>query len=632
MPQRHPWQPRTADIPSQPGVYRFLDARGRVIYVGKAKALRSRLTSYFQKPEALHERTRRMIGHAASVDWTVVPTERQALQLEYSWIKEFQPEFNIRFRDDKAYPYLVLTLAEDVPRVFLARRKGIKGARYFGPFPNAGALRDTLSTILKAFPVRSCSSSAYAKAQRAQRPCLLGDIGKCAAPCVERVTPQEHKALAVSLAAFMSGHDDQVAAELTSSMEAAAQALEFERAGRIRDRIEAINTILMKNTMVVSDDIDADIFGLASDTLVAAAHVFRVRGGRIRSAKGFVVDTPEDNEGISLVEMLLRDGFEDGPPARLVVVPELPALAGVWEKQLSDVRHEAGNKGLVKIRTAKRGELAELAQTVGLNASQTLTSYLSQRTSDPSARSRALGEIQTALGLEEAPLRMECFDVSHLGGDNPVASMVVFEDGLPRREHYRRFAMVDVGDDTEAIYQVIARRVQRLLADSDTSESARGFSYPPGLIVVDGGLPQVNAAHRALRECGVDIPVCGLAKKLEEVWRPHESFPVILPRNSEALFLLQRARDEAHRVAITYQRSTRKRTLRSELLDIPGVGKSSASRLLKHFGSVAKVKAASLEDLVAVPGVGKIMATTIFESLQAPASPPVTMGTASPQQ
>ncbi len=616
MAKRHSWQPDTGDIPSSPGVYRFLDPRGRVIYVGKAKNLRSRLTSYFQRPDALHERTRRMVESANGVDWTLVPTERQALQLEYSWIKQFQPEFNVRFRDDKSYPYVVVTLAEEIPRVFLARRKGIKGARYFGPFPQAHALRDTLSTILKAFPVRSCSATIYAKAKRDNRACLLGDIGKCAAPCVGRVTPEAHKSLAISLSSFLAGHDDQVGQDLQESMIQAAADLEFERAARIRDRIDAIQQILVKNTMVVSDDIDADIFGLAHDSLVAAAHVFRVRGGRVLSAKGFVVETPEDETASSLVELLLRDGFDDGPPARIVVVPELPGALQAWEEQLTALRREAGESGGVKLKTARRGELAQLEQTVTLNAAQTLQGYLSARTSDPSARSRALAEIQNALDLPEAPLRLECFDVSHLGGDNPVASMVVFEDGLARREHYRRFAITDARDDTEAIYQVVSRRLQRLLAPADDSESSRGFSYPPGLIVVDGGLPQVNAAQRALDELGVSIPVCGLAKKLEEVWRAHDDFPVILPRNSEALFLLQRARDEAHRVAIRYQRSTRKRTLRSELLDIPGLGTVSVAKILKHFGSVAKVKQASIDEITHVPGVGAVVAEKIHTFLQ----------------
>ena len=608
--KRYEWQPATSDIPQQPGVYRFLGQKNRVLYVGKAKNLRSRLTSYFQAPDKLHDRTRRMVGSAEGLDWTVVPTERQALQLEYLWIKEFSPEFNVRFRDDKSYPYLALTLADDIPRVFLARRKGIKGARYFGPFPTAGALRETLSTVLKAFPVRSCASSTFDRAQRTNRACLLGDIGKCAAPCVGRVSPGEHKALAVSLAGFMEGLDNSVIQDLRANMTSAADNLDFERAARFRDRLEAVNTILMKNTMVLEDSIDADVFGLASDPLVAAAHVFRVRGGRIRGARGFVVDIPEGVSNTDLVDMMLRDGFEDQPPPRIVVVPRLPDNHLAWEEELTQRRKNHKLPGKVSLKAPQRGELASLLTTVGMNAEQTLTGYLSQRTSDPQARSRALAEIQTALGLSEAPLRLECFDVSHLGGENPVASMVVFEDGIPKREHYRKFALHEVRDDTEAIAQVITRRAHRLL--DQNAETTSGFSYPPGLIVVDGGLPQVNAAARALAEVGVDLPVCGLAKKMEEVWVPGGAYPLILPRGSDALFLLQRLRDEAHRVAIRYQRQTRKKSLATDLSEIPGVGQKTAKELLRHFGSVARVKKATLDELVAVAGVGQQLGGEIY--------------------
>ena len=558
-----------------------------------------------------------MVETAVTVDWTLVPTERQALQLEYLWIKEFAPEFNVRFRDDKSYPYLVVTMTEDVPRVFLARKKGIKGAKYFGPFPTTGALRDTLSTILKAFPVRSCSQTTYLKAQRDQRPCLLGDIGKCAAPCVGRVTQPEHKALAVSLASFMAGNDSGVVEELTRGMAAAAADLDFERAAKLRDRIEAIDAILVKNTMVLDERIDADVFGVAADGLVGAAHVFRVRGGRIRAAKGFVVETPSSETGESLVEMILRDGFDDQPPARVVVVPELPANANWWEQQLSEVRRAGGEGGAVTLKVARRGELAQLGASVGLNARHTLHSHLSHRTSDPVARSHALAELQTALSLAEAPLRIECFDVSHLGGENQVASMVVFEDGLPRREHYRKFAIEGARDDTEAIHQVVSRRVARLAGSGgEGGDGNQGFRYPPGLLVVDGGLPQVNAARRALDEAGINLPVCGVAKKLEEIWLPGAAFPLILPRSSEGLFLIQRIRDEAHRVAISYQRGTRKKTLSSELTAIPGVGEKTARLLLRRFKSVAQVRLATLDDLTQVDGVGPALAQTVHEALK----------------
>lgn len=617
-----PWRPKPADIPTQPGVYRFLNSRGVVIYVGKAKNLRNRVGSYFASPDRLLERTRRMVETARSVDWTVVQTERAALQLEYAWIKEFQPDFNIRFRDDKSYPYLVVTLSDDIPRVFLSRRKGIDGAKYFGPFSNSWALRDTLSTLLRAFPVRSCTQTVYRKAQKAGRPCLLGDIGKCSAPCVDRVSPEEHKALAIGLASFMDGKDDRVLDTLRYDMMQAAERLDFERAAKLRDRIDAIETILVKNTMVLEDRVDADVFGIASDELHAAAYVFRVRGGRIRQARGWVLDAEQTPSPAELVETLLRDGFDESfPPARTIVVPHAPRDEELWSERLAEQRSEAGERGSVEIRVAKRGELATLAETVRINARQTLQSFLSQRSSDVVARSAALAEIADALRLEEAPLRIECFDVSHLGGENPVASMVVFEDGVPRREHYRKFALDEPRDDTAGIYEVISRRAKRLVqapedSEEDKPNSKSGFAYPPGLLVIDGGVPQVNAARRALRDVGLDIPVCGLAKRLEEIWLPDSDYPVILPRSSEALFMLQRVRDEAHRVAIQYQRSTRKRSLRSELVDIPGVGESMAQSLLKTFGSVAAVREADAEQLRRVPGVGPALAERIYASLR----------------
>lgn len=562
-----------------------------------------------------------MVETARSVDWTVVQTERAALQLEYAWIKEFQPDFNIRFRDDKSYPYLVVTLSDDIPRVFLSRRKGIEGAKYFGPFSNSWALRDTLSTLLRAFPVRSCTKTVYRKAQKTGRPCLLGDIGKCSAPCVDRVTPEEHKALAIGLASFMDGKDDRVLDSLRYDMMQAAERLEFERAAKLRNRIDAIETILVKNTMVLEERIDADVFGIVSDELHAAAYVFRVRGGRIRQARGWVLDAEKTPSTQELVETLLRDGFDGSfPPARTVVVPHAPRDAELWAERLSDQRQEFGEKGGVEIRVAKRGDLATLAETVRINARQTLQSFLSQRSSDVVARSAALAEIADALELPEAPLRIECFDVSHLGGDNPVASMVVFEDGVPRRDHYRKFALDAPRDDTAGIYEVISRRVARLLNSTETPDEGQpatksGFAYPPGLFVIDGGIPQVNAAQRALADAGLDIPVCGLAKRLEEIWLPDRDYPVVLPRSSEALFMLQRVRDEAHRVALQYQRSTRKRSLRSELLDIPGVGEAMATTLLKTFGSVAAVRQAQKEQLHSVPGIGSALAEKIYSAL-----------------
>jgi excinuclease ABC subunit C len=625
------WRPATSDIPTSPGVYRFMNGRGTVLYVGKAKNLRNRLSTYFGPPDSLMERTRRMVDTARKVDWTVVPTERAALQLEYAWIKEFQPEFNIRFRDDKSYPYLVVTVTDTIPRVFLSRRKDIPGAKYFGPFANSWALRDTLNTLLKAFPVRSCTETTYRRAQRENRPCLLGDIGKCAAPCVGRIEPAEHKALALGLASFMDGKDDRVIDTLRLDMLQSAERLDFERAAKLRDRLEAIETILVKNTMVLPDRIDADVFGLAHDTLHAASYVFRVRGGRVKQARGWVMDTDTEPKPHDLVEAVLRDGFDDQfPPAKLVIVPTLPKDVDLFSERLTEARLAAGEKGGVEIRVAKRGELATLADTVKLNAKHTLQSYVQKRSTDVVARSAALAELGDALGLEEAPLRIECFDVSHLGGENQVASMVVFEDGLPRRDHYRKFAIDDARDDTDAIYQVVARRLRRLLdegngADNtspvDSPPKKSGFAYPPGLLVVDGGAPQVSAARRAMDESGLDIPICGLAKRLEEVWLPEADFPVILPRSSEALFILQRVRDEAHRVALSYQKTTRRRSIATQLSDIPGVGNKTVTLLLKHFGSVTALKKADREDLSVVPGVGKAMVEKIYLALHPEKAP-----------
>jgi excinuclease ABC subunit C len=619
------WRPATSDIPTSPGVYRFMNQRGTVLYVGKAKNLRNRLSTYFGPPDSLMERTRRMVDTARKVDWTVVPTERAALQLEYAWIKEFQPEFNIRFRDDKSYPYLVVTVTDAIPRVFLSRRKDIPGAKYFGPFANSWALRDTLNTLLKAFPVRSCTETTYRRARRENRPCLLGDIGKCAAPCVGRIEPAEHKALALGLASFMDGKDDRIIDALRLDMLQSAERLDFERAAKIRDRLEAIETILVKNTMVLPDRIDADVFGIAYDSLHAASYVFRVRGGRVKQARGWVMDTDTEAKPHDLVEAVLRDGFDDQfPPAKLVIVPHLPKDVELYTERLSEARTRAGEKGGVEIRVAKRGELATLSDTVKLNAKHALQSYVQKRSTDVVARSAALAELGDALGLDEAPLRIECFDVSHLGGENQVASMVVFEDGVPRRDHYRKFAIESARDDTDAIFQVVSRRLRRLIDEGDRTQDApnsdsppkkSGFAYPPGLLVVDGGLPQVSAAKRAMDESGLDIPICGLAKRLEEVWLPDSDYPLILPRSSEALFILQRVRDEAHRVALSYQKTTRRRSLATQLSDIPGVGDKTVKQLLTHFGSVTALKQADEDDLGKVPGVGPAMVTRIFHAL-----------------
>jgi excinuclease ABC subunit C len=646
------WRPRAGEIPQQPGVYRFRDVAQRVLYVGKAKNLRARLSNYFAPLASLHERTRRMVLSAASVEWTVVGTEFEALQLEFTWIKEFDPPFNVQFRDDKSYPYLAITLGEDVPRVLVTRNRSLKGARYFGPYTKAWAIRDTVDLMLKAFPMRSCSESTYKRAEQTGRPCLLGDIGKCAAPCVGRVTKGEHKSIALDFASFMAGNDSKYVGEVSKKMKAASAEQDYESAARFRDQLGALTTALSKNTVVLSDDVDADIFGIAHDELAAAVQQFTVRGGRIRGVRGWVVDKELDLELEELVETVVHNAYDELDPPRLVVVPKLPDDAAELETWLTELRLERGvGNGRVVMRVAQRGELAALALTVATNARNSLILYKTRRSGDFVARSQALADIQDALGMEDAPLRMECYDVSHLSGTNIVASMVVFEDGLPRKDQYRRFSIPESTDDTESIYQTLSRRLAHLdddpaaqvaaalsavqshssgnsstvgetgnVGEPDTSSSPAArprFAYRPSLLIVDGGQPQVAAAARALQDAGITgIALCGIAKRLEEIWLPGNDYPVILPRNSDALFLIQRIRDEAHRFAITYQRQRRKRDVGSVLSEIPGLGPARVKELLRHFGSVTQLRAAEPTAIAEVKGVGTVIAQTIFEKLR----------------
>jgi excinuclease ABC subunit C len=631
------WRPKAGEIPTSPGVYRFRDVQGRVLYVGKAKNLRSRLSNYFQPLRSLHERTRRMVLTGASVEWTVVGSEFEALQLEFTWIKEFNPPFNVQFRDDKTYPYLAITLGEPVPRVIVTRNKGLKDARYFGPYTKVWAIRETVDLMLKAFPMRSCSDATYKRAEQTGRPCLLGDIGKCAAPCVGRISKEDHKSIALDFASFMSGNDSRYTNQLEKRMKAASDAMDYEAAARYRDQLGALQTALAKTSIVLSDEVDADIFGIAHDELAAAVQQFIVRGGRIRGVRSWVVDKELDVELPELVEIALQNAYDasdsaHSEPPREVVVPVLPGDAPELEQFLSGLRE----KGKVSIRTAQRGEKAALALTVETNARNALVLYKTRRSGDFTARSQALADIQEALGMDEAPLRMECYDVSHLSGTNIVASMVVFEDGLPRKDEYRRFAIADSTDDTESIYQVLSRRLAYLkdpsaspvaelvetgeatgVSTSSTTGQRKKFHYPPQLLIVDGGQPQVAAAKRALDEAGITgIQLCGIAKRLEEIWLPDSDYPVILPRNSDALFLFQRIRDEAHRFAITYQRQKRKGDITTVLADIPGLGPSRVQVLLKHFGSVAKLKGADAASIAEVRGIGPVLATVIVETLR----------------
>ncbi|MGW3991520.1 excinuclease ABC subunit UvrC [Streptomyces sp. NPDC004830] len=711
------YRPKPGEIPDSPGVYRFRDEHRRVIYVGKAKSLRQRLANYFQDLAGLHPRTRSMVTTAASVEWTVVSTEVEALQLEYSWIKEFDPRFNVKYRDDKSYPYLAVTMNEEFPRVQVMRGHKKKGVRYFGPYAHAWAIRDTVDLLLRVFPVRTCSAGVFKNAARTGRPCLLGYIGKCSAPCVDRVSPEEHRELADEFCDFMTGRTTTYIRRLERQMGEAAEEMEYERAARLRDDIEALRKAMEKNAVVLADATDADLIAVAEDELEAAVQIFHVRGGRVRGQRGWVTDKVEEITTGALVEHALQQlyGEETGDAVpKEVLVPALPDPVEPVQEWL------AGRRGSnVSLRIPQRGDKKALMETVQRNAQQALVLHKTKRASDLTTRSRALEEIADALDLDGAPLRIECYDISHLQGDDVVASMVVFEDGLARKSEYRRFQIKGFAgqDDVRSMHEVITRRFRRYLAEKEktgewtdgadagssetpltstdaltatetpagqdalpaagtpapdtlaqapdalaptpegpgTPEEAapdvltasgapvapgglteedgrpRKFAYPPQLVVVDGGAPQVAAARRALDELGIDdIAVCGLAKRLEEVWVPGDDDPVVLPRSSEGLYLLQRVRDEAHRFAITYQRAKRSKRFRSSPLDdVPGLGDTRKQALLKHFGSLKKLRAATIDQICEVPGIGRKTAETIAVALarSVPAAPAVNTAT-----
>ncbi|MEU7557577.1 excinuclease ABC subunit UvrC [Streptomyces eurythermus] len=667
------YRPRPGDVPDSPGVYRFRDEHRRVIYVGKAKSLRQRLANYFQDLANLHPRTRTMVTTAASVEWTVVSTEVEALQLEYSWIKEYDPRFNVKYRDDKSYPYLAVTMNEQFPRVQVMRGHKKKGVRYFGPYAHAWAIRDTVDLLLRVFPVRTCSAGVFKNAARTGRPCLLGYIDKCSAPCVGRITPEDHRELAEEFCDFMAGRTGTYLRRLEKQMMEAAEEMEYERAARLRDDIGALKKAMEKNAVVLADATDADLIAVAEDELEAAVQIFHVRGGRVRGQRGWVTDKVEDVTTGALVEHALQQlyGEESGDAVpKEVLVPALPEPVEPVQEWLT------GRRGAnVSLRIPQRGDKKALMETVQRNAQQSLALHKTKRASDLTTRSRALEEIAEALGLDSAPLRIECYDISHLQGDDVVASMVVFEDGLQRKSEYRRFQIKGFAgqDDVRSMHEVISRRFRRYLAEKErTGEWAedtgtgpigdggtgidgadtdgtlagpeaipdslkdddgrpRKFAYPPQLVVVDGGQPQVAAAQRALDELGIDdIAVCGLAKRLEEVWVPGEDDPVVLPRTSEGLYLLQRVRDEAHRFAITYQRTKRAKRFRAGPLDdVPGLGETRKQALIKHFGSVKKLRSATIEQIQEVPGIGRKTAETIAVALAqaAPAAPAVNTAT-----
>ncbi|WP_447003135.1 excinuclease ABC subunit UvrC [Saccharothrix isguenensis] len=637
------YRPATGTIPEAPGVYKFRDAGGRVVYVGKAKSLRQRLNSYFADVAGLHPRTRQMVTTAAGVEWTVVGTEVEALQLEYNWIKEFDPRFNVRYRDDKSYPVLAVTLNEEFPRLHVYRGPRRKGVRYFGPYAHAWAIRETLDLLLRVFPARTCSAGVFKRHGQIGRPCLLGYIDKCSAPCVGRVDADEHRDIVEDFCDFLAGKTDSMVRRLEREMTAAAEELEFEKAARLRDDQAALKRALEKQAVVLGDGTDADVVAFAQDDLEVSVQVFHVRGGRVRGQRGWVVDKVDETGVAGLVdqfvtqfygeqvESALAGGVEAAPVPREVLVPELPDDAEAVEKWLSALR-----KGKVALRVPQRGDKRALMETVERNAKEAFQQHKLRRAGDLTARSAALQELQEALGLDTAPLRIECTDISHVQGTDVVASLVVFEDGLARKSEYRRFAVREGADqgDVGSIAEVVRRRFQAYLRDNRDDKDGstpgidpetgkpRKFAYAPNLLVVDGGAAQAQVASDVLAELGItDVAVVGLAKRLEEVWVPGEPDPVILPRTSEALYLLQRVRDEAHRFAIAYHRQKRSKRMTTSALDeVPGLGQSRKAALLKHFGSLKKLREASIDEISGVPGVGRRTAEAVHATLGAAGS------------
>jgi excinuclease ABC subunit C len=768
---RDAFRPKSSDIPAQPGVYKWRDGNGRVIYVGKAKNLRNRLANYFQPLYLLHPRTQTMVLTARSLEWTVVGTELEALTLEYTWIKEFDPRFNVVFRDDKTYPYLAVSTGEDIPRIWITRSKNRKGTKYFGPYAKVYDMRHSLDKLLKVFPVRTCTPAVLHRAQLSGRPCLLYSIGKCTAPCVGNISLEDHRDLMVQLTNILTGRaGEKYVRELTSQMKDASKNLEFEKAAKLRDQIQMMNNVVQQNSVVFSDDVNADVFGLSGDELEVSVHAFFVRSGTIRGERNWSVEKVEeisddqllaelitqvysqisDEEAASTKTSKKSTGFrktgvqvgsqtgaqvefstkrdavsatqsltamsaterakatrerksreqmtgrddlfsEASPIPSEIVVPFAPADRVKLEQWLSGLR---GSK--VTIHVAQRGEKRQLVDRATANADLSLKQNKLKRTTDIAARTEALNDIKRELGLDQAPLRIEGYDISNAtGGGFQVASMVVFEDGMSKRSEYRRFSIkgpdgLGAIDDTSAVYETLTRRFKHgnIAGDSgdsiesekravssglaprsdsdaigtgdsdvtgtgdsdaigtdDGSDPSTGtgdhvartaspdsltaegvvqqntdlhhFAYKPNLIVVDGGKPQVAAAARALEDSGItDVALCGLAKKLEEVWMPGEDYPLILKRQSEGMYLLQRVRDESHRFAITYHRKKRRKGEISSVLDsIEGVGPAYGKRLLRHFGSVKKIRAASVEQIEEVKGIGTVKANTIYEAL-----------------
>ncbi len=614
---------RPSDVPDEPGVYRFFDDSEKVLYVGKAKSLKNRLNSYFQKN--VPEKTERLVRAANRVDWTLVNSEVEALQLEFTWIKEENPPFNVQFKDDKSYPYLAISIKNEFPRLFITRREKVKGVKYFGPYAHSWALRTTYDLLLETFPVRSCSDSNFEKAKRSMRHCLLGDIGKCSAPCVSRVNVVEHRDLVDRLIRFMDQGGNDIEIHLKEAMEKASANEDFERAAKLRDRLHALEVATESSEAAISESISGDFISLHDDITHSAASIFRIRNGRVVGSRSWIVDRSNLLEDQDLLGATLELIYRDSEiPNEIYLNVSIPDLENITQMLSARANHK------LSISIPERGEKKEILITVKRNAQQSLIQFLSKRANDAGVSGRALEELASALDLDQLPLRIECFDISNIQGTSVVASMVVFEDGQPKKSDYRRFGIDDKEkfDDTRAMHHVITRRFKRYLAEKDLQlednlEVTRArFAYPPQLVIVDGGRGQVNAAARALAELGItDVALVGLAKRLEEIWFPDRTYPVVLPRNSESLYLVQRIRDEAHRFAITFHRSKRSKLMLESLLDeVPGLGETRRQSLLEHFGSIAQLRKSNPAEVAAVPGIGGKTAAAIFSVIEAESS------------
>ena len=614
-------RPPAGSIPDTPGSYQFKDADGRIIYVGKAKSLRQRLSNYFQNPRNMHPRTAQMVATAASVEWIQVRNEVEALMLEYTLIKQHRPRFNVRLVDDKSYPFLAVTLTDQWPRATVMRGRRRKGTRYFGPYAHAYAIRDTLDELLRTFPIRTCSDNKLHRHEKLGKPCLLFHIEKCSGPCVGEISKPDYDHLVTEFMEFLDGDIEPVLQRLEAEMTAAAGEMEFEQAARLRDRLATVRRAVERQQMVGDKNEDVDVIGVHQDDLEAAAQIFFVRRGRVVGRLGFILDKVMDLGSEQTMAAILEQVYGDEPAAgypKQVLVPIIPEDGEIYEEWLTEQR---GSR--VQIRIPQRGAKRELAETVTRNATEAFTRHRLRRASDHNSRAKALNELQQSLHLPDAPLRIECYDMSHLQGTDYVGSMVVMEDGLPRKSEYRRFKVnIPKNDDFAAMEEVLTRRFTAYVADKDKPIAERGkFSYPPQLLLVDGGKGQLSVAVRVLDELGLtdEIPVASLAKQFEEVYLPHQSDPVTIPRGSEALFMLQRIRDESHRFAITFHRERRDKRMTSSVLDgISGLGAKRKERLVKEMGGIRAVKSAGLDQFTALPWLPEAVAVAVFEKLHEP--------------